>query len=210
MRAIALLAGSAAVIAAVAYAAGRRRAQSASSSGAQSTSSSCECGAELAHMTAADVQRHRLGRRHKLSLKIVVEGAKIRVCDKWAEYRPAIDDCVHSGDAVLEVGCHQGVTTALIAKRARRTVGADLSALVIGMARERFPSIQFECANAADVKALRELGPFDVIFVDINGDRELQTLLPLLESYEAVLAPRMLVVKNIRLARLLLKCSRRE
>ena len=48
-----------------------------------------------------------------------------------------------------------------------------------------------QVCRAEDISRLRHLaaanGPFNVIFIDINGDRELQTLLPLVEKYEAVL-----------------------
>lgn len=39
-----------------------------------------------------------------------------------------------------------------------------------------------------------------VLFVDINGSRELKTLIPLLNSYAAVFKPTLMVVKNWRLA----------
>ena len=38
-----------------------------------------------------------------------------------------------------------------------------------------------------------------VLFVDINGSRELKTLIPLLNSYAAVFKPTLIVVKNWRL-----------
>ena len=39
-----------------------------------------------------------------------------------------------------------------------------------------------------------------VLFVDINGSRELKTLIPVLNSYAAVFKPTLMVVKNWRLA----------
>ena len=46
------------------------------------------------------------------------------------------------------------------------------------------------------------LGPFEVVFIDISGSRELKTLLPLIESYEKVLKPRLFVVKSYKLCNL--------
>lgn len=177
----------------------------------------CECGASLSGgalcggtLTPSDLAAHRLGRRHVLNMKLVSAGTRLRVCEHWAEYREVIDACVRASDRVAEIGCGRGVTTALLADRCAAAVGFDLSEAVIGMARARFPSLRFEVAAAADVGALRRLGPFDVLFVDINGSRELQTVLPLLEAYEAALSPRLIVVKNTRLRRLLLKAMPHE
>ena len=90
---------------------------------------------------------------------------------------------------------------------AERAVGVDKSAKVIEMARERFPSVEFfELDCERDWSELRGLGPFSVVFVDVNGSRELRTLLPILEKVERVLRPRLLVVKNAPLKRRVLKC----
>ena len=75
------------------------------------------------------------------------------------------------------------------------------------MARSRFPRLDFLEADASDVSALRARGPFDKIFVDVNGSRELQMLLPLLEALDAALAPEALVVKNAPLKRRLMRAS---
>jgi SAM-dependent methyltransferase len=160
-------------------------------------------------MTEENLLAHRRGRRHVLNMELIGR-TRIRVCEHWTEYRQEIAECVTSEDDVVEVGCHQGVTTEMLARHARRAVGVDLSAKVIAMARERFPKIHFECCAADDISRLRHLGGdrgFSVMFVDINGSRELKTLLPLLESYEATLAPSLIVVKNVKLKRLLLKSS---
>jgi len=42
-----------------------------------------------------------------------------------------------------------------------------------------------------------------VLLVDINGSRELKTLLPLLDSYKMAMKPRLIICKNHKLASLL-------
>ena len=133
--------------------------------------------------------------------------AQLVVAETWAEYRAVAERDVRDSDICLEIGCGRGVTTELLGRIAERAVGVDKSAKVIEMARERFPSVEFcELDCETDWSELRGLGPFSVVFVDVNGSRELRTLLPILEKVERVLRPRLLVVKNAPLKRLVLKC----
>ena len=167
----------------------------------------CECGAKLGGATANDFKHHLRSRRHATNMRLAT-GVKVLVTENWAEYRSCIESCVGAEDAVLEIGCARGVTTALLASRASRVVGLDASAKVVGMARERHPQLQFEVGAAEDIGAIKKLGDFAVIFLDINGSRELGTVVPLLERYDAALAShglRLIVVKNARLKRLMLK-----
>jgi SAM-dependent methyltransferase len=66
---------------------------------------------------------------------------------------------VRPGDACLEVGCHEGVTTDMMHRRAAHVVGVDLSAVTVAAARARFPGVRFEVADAFDIKALLALAP---------------------------------------------------
>lgn len=56
--------------------------------------------------------------------------------------------------------------------------------------------------DGRDVRSIAAVANFTVVFVDISGSRPLSTLLPMLESYEKVLKPRLFIVKNFRLYRL--------
>jgi len=52
--------------------------------------------------------------------------------------------------AVLDIGCHSGDLTNVIAAAADTpTYGVDLSAQSINYARERFPAINFQCVDFA-------------------------------------------------------------
>jgi len=166
----------------------------------------CECGASLAGLSAVEEREHRQSRRHLSNVR-ALQCSRIFVAENWAEYRRAISLVVKPQDCVLEVGCGRGVTTNLISEACSRVVGIDRSAKVIALARERFPLLEFYEEDAADVSSILRRGRFNKIFVDINGARELQTVLPLLESYDAVLKPEVIVVKNVRFKRLLLRTS---
>jgi len=151
-------------------------------------------------------------------MRLVCERGRLIVAENFAEYRQVIAHVTQASDCVLEVGCGCGVTTALLAQHCRRVIGVDRSHKVISAARQRFPHVEFHLLDATDLTALAALlqspddvrsssKPFDAVFVDINGSRELQTLLPLLEAYDAALRPPVLVVKNRRLKRLLLRAE---
>ena len=170
----------------------------------------CECGAQLHGTTANDMEYHLRSRRHATNMRLVgLQGSLvIRVTENFAEYRHCIEHCVAAEDTVVEMGCGRGVTTDLLARRCSRAVGIDASAKVIEMARSRFPHVTFATGAAEDISGIRALGDFSVLFLDINGSRELATLVPLLERYESALGShglRLIVVKSTRLKRLLLK-----
>ena len=61
--------------------------------------------------------------------------------------------------------------------------------------------------DARVVAPLRKLAPFSAIFIDLNGSREMETLLPMIDAYEAVLRPALIVVKSNKLKHLISKCS---
>lgn len=132
------------------------------------------------------------------------------VAENVDEYRGAIASTVRDGDTVLEIGCHEGMTTYLLdccCGSNGLVVGADKSAHWLTRAKARFPSIRFELIDCYDMGALLQLQldigrAFSVIFVDVSGSRELRSLIPLVEALECALNPEMIVVKSFRLARL--------
>jgi hypothetical protein len=132
------------------------------------------------------------------------------VAENVDEYRGAIASAVRDGDTVLEVGCHEGMTTYLLASCCGPdglVVGADKSAHWLARAKARFPAVRFELIDCFDMGGLlqlqRDIGrPFSVIFVDVSGSRELRSLIPLVEALECALSPEMIVVKSFRLAQL--------
>jgi len=165
----------------------------------------CECGACLEGLSAADRRSHLRSLRHSRNLQLL-HRSTIYCAENFSEYRNCIKRFVKPDDSVLEVGCHQGVTTDRLSRSCRHVIGVDHSKTVLALGRARFPKLDLREVDARDLSTLRSCGNFDKVFIDINGSRELQTLLPLIEAYERVLQPSMIIVKNARLKRLLLRC----
>ncbi len=116
------------------------------------------------------------------------------------DYRATIPDVVRADDLVLEIGCEWGTTTPLLAERAARVVATDISRTCIDRARELRPHLEFAVLDAFDLRSVLDLGgPFDVIYIDVSGlsgFRSTLDVLALLNSYAALLSPRLIVVKS--------------
>ena len=116
------------------------------------------------------------------------------------DYRATIDEVVRPDDTVLEIGCEWGTTTPLLAQRARRVLATDISSACIERARQQHPDLSFATLDAFDLRALLDLGePFSVIYIDVSGlsgFRSTLDVLALLNSYAAMLNPRVIVIKS--------------
>lgn len=127
-----------------------------------------------------------------------------------SEYRATIASLVGGDDLVLEVGCEWGVTTAILARHARETIGADVSLECVERARRMHRGIRFEVLDAFDVRAILALGiPFTVVYLDlsgISGYRSLLDVIALLEMYATVLSPETIVVKSGALKHFARRC----
>lgn len=114
------------------------------------------------------------------------------------EYRETIPHTVKSGDAVLEIGCHLGTSTALIHETAVKVdpgsgncgycIGVDIGNKIIKGAQQRHSQIYFEVGDAWRTAALLRTQQtfldkaaqegkdhitakrgFDVVYVDVGG-----------------------------------------
>ena len=118
------------------------------------------------------------------------------------EYRSCIDTVVRPGDRILELGCHFGTTTAILAEAVGPdgyTLGVDVGPSIIAKAQEEHPGVDFVVGDAWGVGGLAALGPWDVVFVDVGGlsgaDGTLDAL-ALARSLGAALEPRAIVLKS--------------
>ena len=123
------------------------------------------------------------------------------------EYRACIGTVVRPGDRVLELGCHFGTTTALLADAVGLgyALGLDVGPSIIAKAQEEHPGVDFMVGDAWGVGGLARLGPWDAVFVDVGGlsgaDGTLDAL-ALARSLGAALEPRAVVLKSKCLRRL--------
>jgi protein-L-isoaspartate O-methyltransferase len=117
-----------------------------------------------------------------------------------AEYRDTIEHLIEPADVVLEVGCEWGTTTVQLARAAGRVIGTDISLRCVERARHDHPELEFAVLDAFDVMAVaRQDIPYSVIYLDLSGlsgYRGLLDLIALLNTYAAVLEPRLMVVKS--------------
>lgn len=115
-------------------------------------------------------------------------------------YRATIPDFVRVDDEVLEIGCEWGTTTTVLAAHAGRVLGTDLSNECIERARTQHPTLEFGVLDAFDLRAVLALGrEFTVVYIDVSGlsgFRSVLDVLALLNSYSALLALRVVVVKS--------------
>lgn len=116
------------------------------------------------------------------------------------DYRATIEEVVRTEDVVLEIGCEWGTTTQLLAPKARRVLATDISPICIERAREHHPELQFDVLDAFDLRSILDLNePFTVVYIDVSGlsgFRSTLDVLALLNSYSALLSPRVIVVKS--------------
>jgi len=171
----------------------------------------CECGVRLQDMSPEDVSTHRTTARHRRNLLALGGASEVVVCEEVGEYRAAAQQLVGSDDCVLEVGCHVGGTTKVLAAAAGHLVGLDRQPSLVAQARQRLPDVQFEICDAFDAQSIlalaqkQKLRRFTKVFVDISGSRDLSTVVRLLDIYENTIKPDVLVVKSQALKRLLLR-----
>ena len=124
------------------------------------------------------------------------------------EYRNCIETVVRQDDRILELGCHFGTTTAILAEAVGPggyAMGVDVGTSIIASAKEQHPTIDFMVGDAWGVGGLARLGPWDAVFVDVGGlsgaDGTLDAL-ALARSLGAALEPRAVVLKSKCLRRL--------
>lgn len=116
------------------------------------------------------------------------------------EYRATIEDLVSDQDVVLEIGCEWGTTTALLAERAARVVGTDISPVCIQRGLRDHPDLDLRVLDAFDLGAVLGLGlRFTKVYMDLSGlsgYRGLLDLIALVNNYGALLRPDTIVVKS--------------
>lgn len=78
------------------------------------------------------------------------------------------DEHLRPGMAILDLGVGGGRTTLHLSSIASRYVGVDYASEMIASCRKRFPRLEFEVANAADLSAFAS-SSFDAAVMAFNG-----------------------------------------
>ena len=78
------------------------------------------------------------------------------------------DACLHPGMAILDLGVGGGRTVSYLSQIASHYVGIDYSQEMIRVCRRRFPHLQFEVTDAADLSRFADAS-FDSVVFSFNG-----------------------------------------
>lgn len=78
------------------------------------------------------------------------------------------DTYLHRGMAILDLGVGGGRTTPFLSQLASHYVGVDYSEEMIRVCRSKFPQLQFEVDDAADLSRFADAS-FDAVVVAFNG-----------------------------------------
>ncbi|GAX74038.1 hypothetical protein CEUSTIGMA_g1488.t1 [Chlamydomonas eustigma] len=138
--------------------------------------------------------------------KVVKPAKRIITAETTRQYREACLRYVNPDDICLEVGCHEGVTTAMVQRRCKTIVGVDLSDVTIQIARQKFPQVRFVVVSGDNVEVLKGLSPtgeYDKIMLDIGGIAELPAVMHLVGLYYRTWKNSTLIIKSVFFSRLL-------
>lgn len=138
------------------------------------------------------------------------------------QYRSSIPFTVKPDDAILEVGCHFGTTTALLQKASPEgyCLGVDVGKKIIQEANKKYPNIFFRVGDAWRTAGLlriqqefyrenpsiknQKIG-FDIVYIDVgglSGSDGLLEAISLISSIRYALEPRCIVIKSLCMQRL--------
>jgi len=129
------------------------------------------------------------------------------VCQRTNDFRHLArrwsNGVVRPGEAIFDVGCSTGATTAILAKQFPGTyvLGLDISAEAIAAARANVPQVEFLQTDGLlckeQVLELVRAKHATALWIDIGGDRELDTVVVFLAYLLRSIAGRLtLVVKS--------------
>ncbi len=134
-----------------------------------------------------------------MSRVIITQGVK--------QYRQTIPSSVSKNDTVLEVGCAWGTTSNILYQYAGYVVAIDKGAS-LSTAKRTYPHIHFEQIDGFDIARIKGLNlDFTKIYIDISGCREITDIVKIIQIYDAVFSPEIIVVKSSNLKYFAEKCE---
>lgn len=82
--------------------------------------------------------------------------------------RLLFDSYIAPGSAIIDLGVGGGRTTRYLSSRASNYVGVDYAPSMVQVCRRKFPGLEFQVADAADLSAFRDES-FDAVVFAFNG-----------------------------------------
>ncbi|KAG2496226.1 hypothetical protein HYH03_005824 [Edaphochlamys debaryana] len=144
--------------------------------------------------------------RPKLLRRMFPSSKRVLVARHTFAYRDAMIHNIERRDVCLEVGCHEGLTTNIIANRATHVVGIDLSPEAVALAAARHPHLgpaAFVALDGLDTGACAALAPegaaFSRVCIDISGKAPVELICQMIRAQLAAFPAAQLIVKNEQL-----------
>jgi len=134
----------------------------------------------------------------------------ISIVYEVSAYRRLLADNVKTGDIVIELGPHTGVSTASYAKKAKFVVAVDIGKESDGPFKKitaEFPQVRYINADARSFETIKKVMKLakkcDVLAVDLGGGRYPDTVFKVWGAWSGVFAPRDSIIRNRGLAEFL-------
>jgi len=84
--------------------------------------------------------------------RAISEGMPREIHEHVRERGLLIKEFIDTKDSILDVGCGEGIVTAIIAEKAPNIIGCDYSIEAIGVAKEQCPHIEFVYSNSTNLR----------------------------------------------------------
>lgn len=120
----------------------------------------------------------------------------ILVVRETNDYRRIAKTQVCPSDYVMEIGSDFGYTTNFISQTTKNVIGIDKSQQQIIFSKKEYPHIEFILMDVLEEQdEFENLHKCNKVFVDINGNRELEAVQKVVELVKRVMKPELIVVK---------------
>jgi precorrin-6B methylase 2 len=130
----------------------------------------------------------------------IEQDKKVIVCESTLVYRKLAGLQTCSQDVALEIGSALGHATHYLSQYCGKVIGIDKSREFVQTAQTNYPDIEFICMDVIQEKeALINLltkHHVNKVFIDINGNRMLKTVLLVIDLIQQIIQPSLIVVKS--------------
>lgn len=148
--------------------------------------------------------------RPKNMVKVIetssVDMRKVIVTSTTHMYRRLAHSQTFQQDIALEIGCDFGPTTKVLGEKCLHAIGVDKAWPHIQHAIEanHAENVHFHCVDIFEnpkniLGKYKDLGSPSIVFIDINGNRELEAVEDAIDLVEKLITPRLIVVKSVSL-----------
>ncbi len=83
--------------------------------------------------------------------RAAVHGMPQEMCEHVTKRGMLIQELIEANDTVLDLGCGEGIITAILSEKSRRITGCDYSTEAVNLARQRHPNIEFVYSNSTNL-----------------------------------------------------------